>query len=405
MFKIAKKDLKLFFTDKKAVMLTFILPIALITLFAFAYGGMGASSKRSAVKLLITDEDNSALSQELTVKLDSNATLKIEKIALTEAKALVKKGDRVAVLVFHKGLRDSIEQGKPMPIELFYDQAREIEYGMLQQSLYSTLFQSIGQKAAKQRAVANIKDSYGYMDSTSLASIIENVESQFEGGDGAEMSSNLKSTPIIVEDKNKNFGLIQAVAGTAVMMLLFSVAGMGSSMLSEKEDGTLKRLLYAPIKASDILFGKMISTTFVAILQLLIMFIFAWLVFGLDIFINLPAILIMIFATALACAGFGMFLAAIGKTRKQVESFSTLIILVMSAIGGSMMPLAIMPAFMQELAKISLNYWSIQGFYDIFWRQLPMADILLKAGVLLLIAVVVTAISYSRFKKNILDLA
>ncbi len=405
MFKIAKKDLKLFFTDKKSVMLTFILPIALISLFALAYGGMGASSKRSAVKLLITDEDNSTLSQELTVKLDSNATLEIQKITLTEAKYLVKKGDRVAVLVFHKGLNDSIEQGKPMPIELFYDQAREIEYGMVQQSLYSTLFQSIGQKNAKQRAVANIKNSYGYMDSTSLASILTNVESQFEGDDGGKMSSNLKSTPIIVEDKNKNFGLIQAVAGTAVMMLLFSVAGMGSSMLTEKEDGTLKRLLYAPIKTSDILFGKMISTTFVAILQLVIMFNFAWLVFGLDIFINLPAIIIMIIATSLACAGFGMLLAAIGKTRKQVESFSTLIILVMSAIGGSMMPLAIMPAFMQQLAKISLNYWSIQGFYDIFWRQLPMADILLKAGVLLLIAVVVTAISYSRFKKNILDLA
>jgi len=136
-----------------------------------------------------------------------------------------------------------------------------------------------------------------------------------------------------------------------------------------------------------------------------VMFIFGWLVFGLDIFINLPALLLIILATAVACASFGIFLSAISKSRKQVEAMSTIIILVMSAIGGSMMPLPIMPEFMQKLAVISVNYWSIQGFYDIFWRHMDIIEILPKLGVLALIAIVMIAISYHQFKKNLLELA
>ena len=64
------------------------------------------------------------------------------------------------------------------------------------------------------------------------------------------------------------------------MMLLFSIAGIGGGLLDEKEGGTLKRLLYAPIDPRTILFGKMGASLVLAILQLLTMFIFAWAVFG-----------------------------------------------------------------------------------------------------------------------------
>ena len=69
-----------------------------------------------------------------------------------------------------------------------------------------------------------------------------------------------------------------------------------------------------------------------------------------------------------------MFLAAIAKSRQQVQGLSTLIILVMSGIGGSMIPLFVMPAFMQKIAVLSVNYWGIQGFFDVLWRELPLTD-------------------------------
>ena len=113
----------------------------------------------------------------------------------------------------------------------------------------------------------------------------------------------------------------------------------------------------------------------------------------------------MIIATAFACASFGIFIASIAKTRKQVESYSTLIILVMSAIGGSMIPIFVMPAVMQKIAYFSVNYWGIQGFYDIFWRNLSISDVSVRALVLFGIGLLMILISVRNFKKNILSIA
>ena len=76
----------------------------------------------------------------------------------------------------------------------------------------------------------------------------------------------------------------------------------------------------------------------------------------------------------------------------------------MSAIGGSMIPLFVMPAIMQKIAVVSVNYWGIQGFYDIFWRNLPLMEILPKMGVLVGIGFIMSIISIQLFKKNVLKM-
>jgi len=89
---------------------------------------------------------------------------------------------------------------------------------------------------------------------------------------------------------------------------------------------------------------------------------------------------------------------------QQAQGLSTLIILIMSAIGGSIIPLFIMPAIMKKIAVFSVNYWGIQGFYDIFWRGLPLIDILPRILVLTGIGLVMTVISVRLFKKTVISL-
>ncbi len=178
---------------------------------------------------------------------------------------------------------------------------------------------------------------------------------------------------------------------------------MGASLLTEKEEGTLKKLLCSPIHPNNILFGKMLTSNLVSILQLTIILVYAWGIFGLNLFQNIPALILLILATAFACSGFGMFLSSIAKTRSQVQGLSTLIILSMSAIGGSMVPSFIMPEWMQKVSVVSVNYWSIQGFFDIFWRQLPLTDstFLFRIIVLFSIGSIMTFISLQLFQRNI----
>lgn len=203
-----------------------------------------------------------------------------------------------------------------------------------------------------------------------------------------------------------SLGLIQSVAGTAILMLLFSVAEIGGSLLDEKQEGMLKKLLCSPLRSNHILYGKMVFANIISIAQLSIMFVYAKLAFGLDIMHHLPALVLMIFVTAYACSSFGIFLASFATSHQQVQKVSTLIVLIMSAIGGSMIPVFIMPEFMQKIAVISVNYWGVQGFYDIFWRLLPLTDITFLSRIIVLIGIgtFLNFIALQMFKKNILKI-
>jgi ABC-2 type transport system permease protein len=201
-------------------------------------------------------------------------------------------------------------------------------------------------------------------------------------------------------------GLVHSVAGTSVMMILFSVAGIGGSLLDEKQEGMLKKLLCSPIPPDYILFEKLVFANIISIIQLIIMFIYAWLIFNLDIMHHLPSLVLMIFTIAFACSGFGVVLASFAKTRQQVQGFSTIIVLVMSGIGGSMIPIFVMPEIMQKIAVFSVNYWGIQGIYDIFWKLVPLTDItfLSRVFVLLCIGFFLNFIALLMFRRNILKI-
>jgi ABC-2 type transport system permease protein len=208
-------------------------------------------------------------------------------------------------------------------------------------------------------------------------------------------------------EEGKLVSLVHSVAGTSVMMLLFSVAVIGGSLLDEKQDGMLKKLLCSPIPPNYILLGKLVFANIISIIQLTIMFVYAWLIFGLDIMHHLPSLVIMIFSIAFACSGFGAVLASFAKTRQQVQGFSTIIVMIMSALGGSMIPLFVMPEIMQKIAVLTVNYWGIQGIYDIFWKLIPLTDFTFLSRVFVLIGIgtLLNFIALLMFRKNILKIA
>lgn len=407
MIRIAIKDLRLYFADRRAVILLFLLPISLITLFALIFGGQDDRKSRPQT-LVIADEDQTEASRKIVVELDSLKEFEVRLTTLDTAQRWVRKGDEAAILVLHHGLKDSLDAGSKAPIELQYDGSREAELGLLQAALIGNLIRIVGTKAFQKDALAKFDRLNPNLDSATRKSVRRQITENFGGAPGEKgpTESMLTTTPLISEKENSP-GLVHAVAGTSIMMLLFAVGGMGASMLDEKQEGTLKRLLYSPMKPIHILFGKMLSTNIISVLQLTVMFLFAWIVFGLNIWQNVPGLVMMILATGFACSSFGVFLASFAKTRAQVQGLSTLIVLTMSAIGGSMIPTFAMPPFMQKMSHFSVNYWGVQGFYDIFWRMLPAGDpgFLSRIAVLIAIGLTLNFLAVRLFKRNILSIA
>ncbi|MBK9454162.1 MAG: ABC transporter permease [Bacteroidetes bacterium] len=404
MWKITRKDLKIFFTDKRAIILSLLLPIGLITLFALAFGGVGADDEEEGtpIAVLYADEDQTTSSKNIITELDAIPGIVCIATDTQSAKNQIKSGGQIANIIIHKGYEDALNNGTNIPIELQYDQSRAMEISVLQNLLVSKISSVKGEKDADKGVDRIMQNMFSNLPAQTQDSIRNNLKSGLNKENEQEQLITMAS---VVGEEESNWGLIQAVAGTAIMMLLFSVRSIGSGMLEEKENGVLKKLLQSPITPFEILFGKMLTAVIVAIFQLSVMFVFSWLAFGLDIFMNLPALIIMILTTAIACSAFGVLLASIVRSKKQADSLSTIIILFMSAIGGSMIPLYIMPAFMQDAAVISVNYWSIQGFYDIFWRETGVAGVTQNAIVLIAITAGVLAISAFFFKKNILRIS
>lgn len=403
MFKITLKDIRLFITDRRALLMTFFMPIALISIFAMAFGGESERNARP-MTLVIADLDKTPASIGLITQIDSLKSIEVKRLPEDSAERLVKIGDESAMLLFKKGFSDSLRTGSALLVEMRYDPSKTAESAMMQAALAQNLGMMIGKDFMINRALDQAKIE---ADSGIGASQLKNmIAANIEAGKEAQKALMIPMRPVI-EEKQNSPGLIQAVAGTAVMMLLFGLAAMGAGLLDEKESGTLKRLLYSPMNSSNVLYGKLLASILVALVQLTVLFLYAAYAFHLDLGKNPPALLLMMITTAFAAAGFGMFLASVAKSRQQVQMLSTLIVLSMSAIGGSMIPTFMMPAFMQKISVLSVNYWSIQGFYDIYWRNLAFTDpaFLIRPAMLFAIGTGMMILSQFFFKRNVLKLA
>jgi ABC-2 type transport system permease protein len=189
------------------------------------------------------------------------------------------------------------------------------------------------------------------------------------------------------EHNNKNLISFYAAA-IGVMFLLFTASGAAGSLLDEADSGTLDRVLSSHVTMTTLLAGKLTFNTLLAFTQLVVMFLWGWAVFHVDFFTHIPGFLVMGLCTAFAVAAFGILLASICHTRGQLAAVSTLLILVMSSVGGSMFPRYMMPDAMQKAGLFTINAWAIDGFTKVFWRDLPLTALWPQIGVLLGVGIV-----------------
>jgi len=168
-----------------------------------------------------------------------------------------------------------------------------------------------------------------------------------------------------------------------VMFLLFTASGAGGALLEEIESGTLDRILTTRLTLTTLLLGKLGYLWTLGVAQLIVMFIWGAVMFRLELLQHLPGFAIMTAATALATAAFGLLLASIARSRQQLAALANLIVLSISALGGSMWPRFLMPEAMQKAGLVLFNAWALEGFTNVFWREAPLSSLVLPVFVLL----------------------
>jgi hypothetical protein len=90
---------------------------------------------------------------------------------------------------------------------------------------------------------------------------------------------------------------------------------------------------------------------------------------------HLPGFTVMTVATASAAAALALAFATLARTRAQLSGFSTILILTMSALGGSMFPRFLMSENMQKVGLLTFNAWALDGYLKVFWRQAALWEL------------------------------
>jgi len=181
-----------------------------------------------------------------------------------------------------------------------------------------------------------------------------------------------KSNPIIA----------MYAAGIAVMFLLFSATTASGAILEERENSTLERLLCSRMTMDHLLMGKWCYLVIIGCIQTTLMFSAGAIFFGLNLLGHLDGFAVMTVVTSGAAASFALLMAAMCKTRTQLGWVSTILILSMSALGGSMVPRYLMSESIQRVGQFTFNAWALDGYNKIFWRELPLSELKLELGVL-----------------------
>lgn len=393
---ILRKELMRMVRDRRALLLSLFIPFFLMllvgTIFTTDTGGNG----NTTVTLPVYVEDQGPVGQQLLAAMQQTPSLKVEmKASAAEARKFVEDGDRSAAVVIPAGVSDAIAQGKQADITVLTTPSNRDYRALAVRGIVGNIVQTFATgQIAGQVAADAVKSSGANVDPNAVARQASQQAAQLSRKPPLGLQ-----TQVAKQNQSDN-NYDQVVPGYALMFALFAVGAGAGTILDEKEAGTWKRLLVAPISRWALLGGKLGAQFVRAFAQIGLLFLVGKILFHIDLG-SVPAIILLIVVTAFATTALGMLLVSVVKTRDQLQPITTLTVLTFSALGGSWFPLFLMPAWVQQVSKVTLTSWAMTGFNDLmifgkgFAAVLPSLIALLIYGVLCFLL----AIRFFRFQE------
>ena len=435
-FQMAWKDLRILLRDKMGAFFIIGFPILMGLFFGLVMGPTSSSGGGGKMKIAVVDQDNTPLSKTFVDQLRANESIIVEVDNLDSAKTSVRKGNRVAALVVDKGFAETagLFWEEPPTIQLAVDPSRAAESAMLE----GFIMESIGQLAGErfqdlssmtdfvERSREDLKQNQEVDATTRLAlsTFFNSVESlsasidqlqQTDDGDSDSPGSQgpgfnfveMKSLDIRKEvDPNSIRGQLSrsksqwdiSFPQAMIWGILGCVAGFSISIARERSMGTMTRLRVAPVSQMEILLGKALACFLTSIFVVLMMTLF-----GVALGMKPDSFLLLgIAAVCVACCfvGIMMILALLGKTEQSVSGAGWAANMIMAMLGGCMIPVMFMPAFMQNISFVSPIRWAILALEGAIWREFTFTEMLLPCGILLSVGVVGLLVGTAMLKRS-----
>ncbi len=421
---MVRKDLQLFVTDRRAVVMSLLAPIAIASFFGSIFSGAG-NGTRARIPVAIVDQDRSAVSAGIVGGARGDTFVSISTPSLGEAREGVKTGAITVAVVIPPGFGDAAGRaffgGTAKPeLTVYYDPSRSMELGLVRGVMTEHVMQAVSAEMFTGEQGRRIVDeTLAQVDTLGLATgqaallreLLQSARkfygepqppaSAADGGArprGFSMPYSVVEQAVTAHDNSAYNGYAHSFAGMGIQFLLFASIDLGVGILLERQRGLWKRLRSAPVSRLSLLAGKAASGTAIALLTLGVSFLFAMVVFGVRINGSVAGFVLVALATAVMAACFGLLIAALGRTPGGTRGLASLAVLLMVMLGGAWVPSFIFPAWLQTATVVVPARWAVDGFDAMTWRGLGLEAALRPTVVLLGCAVVFGVLALVRFR-------
>ena len=420
-FAITIKDLQVLLRDRGGMVSLFLMPIMFILVMTAAQQNMyTVVTDDKPLNILVVNNDEGDTAAEAIEALSGvegiNAVTEYDDSAITReiAEALIVENSFDVAVVFPVNFSEQVMaaaedvETESAVIDFIADPATSYQFlapirGALEgfireQAAYAQMpirlqsgFDSLAEEIPVEQApfVAGLGELF--------VEAITSEEADIQGNLGVKFK---QSAPAAYKKDTIPTSSEQNVPGYTIFGVFFIIQVLATSILREKQDGTFRRLLIAPLNQSTLLLGKLLPYYLINLVQVASMFAIGHFIFGMSLGNSPAAMIVITLAVSAAATAMGLLVATLGKTPEQIGGLSTMLALTLAAVGGMMVPVFTMPEFMQTVSKISPHNWALSAYQDLIVRGLGLADIWLEAAVLAGFALVFFAFAVWRFRFN-----
>lgn len=393
MFQIGLRDIRLEFSSPMAWLTFLILPVVFTIIFAGSIGEDEGSAPR--IGFLVVDEDRSALSAELVTTLQNSTGVAPQLVSATEADERFLDG-AVAVLNIPAGFEAMVLGGSSAELDLRI-QPSNTNGQLISQEIDAAVSQLTGPLTIAAASTALQERNGRFANQAEQTAWYQDARTKAEAELAAQPDRINLTQPDEVEAAGFDVASQQAL-GQLITWVFIPLIGVSVLFVSEREYGTLSRVLTTPTSKATYMGGVIFGQLGKGLVQMLILVLFGALAFGIGYGNSPGGLAVLLVAFGLAAVSLGTMLGTFVRSSGQANGLSIMLGMVLALLGGCWYPLEFFPPAAKVVANFTPTSWALRGLTDLVVRGDGLLNVLPEAGVLLAFAAVFFAVGVLRFR-------
>jgi len=375
--------------DRGALVMAFLLPPTIFVIFAAIFSGTSGDELRLQVALGVSD--SSSLTQRLETALRAEPSLRILEQTVTDENAVVsavESGQADVGLL----LRGDLTETSIAPAVVFVDPGKVMAGAILSGQVQRLIGLELPDLALA-RTAPTIESLVGGFTAEQSARLNAAIEQLATGGGSGHAETGIIQSQTVGPQDGSGATVTYYAGAVAILFLLFSAMQSAATLIEERHSGIIDRIAVGAAGTDVVVLGKFLFLTVQGVVQVGLIFLVASLVYHVDVVQHAWLWLVTTLAAAIGASGLGLAVAAACTTKQQAQTISTFVVLVSSAVGGSMVPRFMMPPWLQDIGWYTPNAWTIEAYHGVLWRGETLVDLLPELGCLLAMGVLGTTLA------------